>query len=133
MARMSGDDPKVQSSTASTTGWTSFGCFRRFTLNRSRDRFESTCAGDANKQYKPGKADFTVSGEFVLDDSNTEIIDAAEGTTSVWLKFIPNDTVSDWNWIGQFWVDYTIEAPYDGIVTGTLEAAADGDVAFSTT
>lgn len=134
MARMSGEDLKVQINTGTTsTTWTSFGCFRRFSLNARRDRFESTCAGDANKQYKPGKRDFTVSGEFVFDDSNEEVFDAAEGTSAVSLRFIPNDTVTNHNWTGDFWVDYTIDAPYDGIVTGTMEAVADGDVTRSTT
>lgn len=132
MARMSGEDLKVEITT-NGTNFTSFGCFRSFQLNRRRDRFESTCAGDSNKQYKPGKADFTVSGTFVFDDSNEEVFDAAEGTSAVTLRFIPNDTVTNHNWKGSFWVDYTIDAPYDGIVTGTMEAAADGDVTRSTT
>lgn len=132
MARMSGEDLKVEITTNGTS-YSSFGCFRRFSLNRRKDRFESTCAGDTNKQYKPGKADFTVSGEFVFDDSNEEIFDAAEGTSAVSLRFIPNDTVTNHNWTGAFWVDYTIDAPYDGIVTGTMEAVADGNVTRSTT
>lgn len=132
MARMSGEDLKVEISTNGTS-FTSFGCFRSFQLNRRKDRFESTCAGDSNKQYKPGKPDFTVSGTFVFDDSNEEVFDAAEGTSAVTLRFIPNDTVTNHNWKGSFWVDYTIDAPYDGIVTGTMEAAADGNVTRSTT
>lgn len=132
MARMSGEDLKVEITTNGTS-YSSFGYFRRFSLNARRDRFESTCAGDSNKQYKPGKRDFTVSGEFVFDDSNEEIFDAAEGTSAVSLRFIPNDTVTNHNWTGAFWVDYTIDAPYDGIVTGTMEAVADGNVTRSTT
>lgn len=132
MARMSGEDLAVQIST-NGTNFTSFGCFRRFSINARRDRFDSTCAGDDNKQYKPGKRDFTVSGEFVFDDSNEEIFDAAEGTSAVTLRFIPNDTITNHNWTGSFWVDYTLDAAYDGIVTGTLEAVADGNVTRSTT
>lgn len=132
MARMSGEDLAVQIST-NGTNFTSFGCFRRFSINARRDRFDSTCAGDDNKQYKPGKRDFTVSGEFVFDDSNEGIFDAAEGTSAVTLRFIPNDTITNHNWTGSFWVDYTLDAAYDGIVTGTLEAVADGDVTRSTT
>ena len=132
MARMSGDDLKVETSTNGTS-WTTFGCFRNFQINRRRDRFESTCAGDTNKQYKPGKPDFTVSGTFVFDDANEEVFEAAEGTSAVTLRFIPNDTVTNANWSGSFWVDYTIDAPYDGIVTGSMEAAADGNVTRSTT
>lgn len=132
MARMSGEDLKVEITNDGTT-YATFGCFRSFQLNARRDRFESTCAGDANKQYKPGKRDFTVSGTFVFDDSNTEVFSAAEGTSAVTLRFIPNDTVTNANWKGSFWVDYTIDAAYDGIVTGTMEASADGNVTRSTT
>jgi hypothetical protein len=132
MARMSGEDLAVQIST-NGTAFTSFGCFRRFNLNRRKDKFESTCAGDTNKQYKPGKADITVSGEFVYDDANVSVFRAAEGTSAVTLRFIPNDTVTNHNWTGSFWVDYTLDAPYDGIVTGQMEASADGNVTRATT
>lgn len=132
MARMSGEDLKVEISTDGTT-FSSLGCFRRFSINARRDRFESTCAGDSNKQYKPGKRDFTVSGEFVFDDANIAVFTAAESTSAQALRFIPNDTVTNHNWEGSFWVDYTLDAAYDGIVTGTMEAVADGDVTRSTT
>lgn len=132
MARMSGADLAVQISTNGTT-FTTFGCFRRFSLNNTKDMYDSTCAADANKTYKPGKPDFSVTGEFVFDDANEEVFDAAEGTSAVTLRFIPNDTVTNHNWTGTFWVDYTIDAPYDGIVTGTLNARADGAVTRSTT
>jgi predicted secreted protein len=132
MARMSGADLAVQVSTDGTT-FTSFGCFRRFSLNRRKDRYDATCASDVNKTYKPGKPDFTVSGEFVFDDASLDVFTAAEGTSPVTLRFIPNDTVTNANWKGSFWVDYTLDAPYDGIVTGTVELAADGAVTRSTT
>ena len=132
MARMSGEDLAVQQTTNGTT-WTSFGCFRRFSINATRDFYEATCASDTNKTYKPGKRDFSVNGEFVYDDSQLSIFSAAEGTSAVTLRFIPNDTVTNHNWSGSFWVSYTVDAPYDGIVTGTLEARADGAVTRSTT
>lgn len=132
MARMSGADLAVQISTNGTT-YTSLGCFRRFSLNARKDMYESTCASDANKTYKPGKADFQVSGDFVYDDSSLGVFTSAEGTSAVTLRFIPNDTVTNHNWTGTFWVDYTIDAPYDGIVTGTFEARADGAVTRATT
>jgi predicted secreted protein len=132
MARMSGADLAVQISTNGTV-FSSLGCFRRFNLNARKDMYDSTCAADTNKTYKPGKADFSVSGEFVFDDSSVAVFTAAESTSAVTLRFIPNDTVTNANWTGTFWVDYTIDAPYDGIVTGTMEARADGAVTRSTT
>jgi len=132
MARMSGEDLTVEISTNGTT-WTDMGCFRRFSINAQRDMFESTCAGDTNKTYKPGKRDFTITGEFVYDDANLAVYTAAEATTAQYLRFIPNDTVTNHNWSGQFWTDYTVDAPYDGIVTGTLTARADGTVTRATT
>ena len=132
MGRMSGEDLAVQQSTNGTT-WTSFGCFRRFSINAQADMYEATCAADVNKVWKRGKRDFTVNGEFVFDDANVAVFSAAEGTSAVTLRFIPNDTVTDHNWKGSFWVSYTLDAPYDGIVTGTMEARADGSVTRSTT
>jgi len=132
MARMSGADLAVQISTDGTT-FTSLGCFRRFNLNATKDMYDSTCASDANKTYKPGKSDFAVNGEFVFDDAAIGVFTAAEGTSAVTLRFIPNDTVTNANWKGSFWVDYTLDAPYDGIVTGTINARADGAVTRSTT
>jgi len=132
MARMSGADLAVQISTNGTT-FTTFGCFRRFNINAAKDMFDATCAADTNKTYKPGKPDFSVTGEFVFDDANEEAYDAADGTSAVTLRFIPNDTVTNYNWTGTFWVDYTVDAPYDGIVTGTMTARADGSVTRSTT
>jgi hypothetical protein len=132
MARMSGADLAVQISTDGTT-FTSLGCFRRFNLNSRKDMYDATCASDANKTYKPGKRDFSVSGEFVYDDSALGVFTAAEGTAAVTLRFIPNDTVTNHNWTGTFWTDFTVDAPYDGIVTGTLEARADGAVTRATT
>lgn len=132
MARMSGEDLTVESSTNGTT-WTDFGCFRRFSINATRAMYDATCGADANLTYKPGKRDFSVTGEFVFDDSNVAIFSAAEGTSAVTLRFVPNDTVTNHNWSGSFWVDYTLDAPYDGIVTGTMNARADGTVTRSTT
>jgi len=132
MARMSGADLAVQISTNGTT-FTSLGCFRRFNLNATKDMYDATCASDANKTYKPGKPDFSVTGEFVFDDSAIGVFTAAEGTSAVTLRFIPNDTVTNANWTGTFWVDYTLDAPYDNIVTGQMTARADGAVTRSTT
>lgn len=132
MARMSGADLAVEVSTNGTT-WTSFGCFRSFNLNARKDRIDATCASDTNKTYKLGKPDFTVSGQFVFDDSNVAVFTAAEGTSAVTLRACPNKTVSGHNWKGSFWVDYTIESSYDGMVLGTIELAADGAVTRTTT
>jgi hypothetical protein len=132
MARMSGADLAVQISTNGTV-FTSLGCFRRFSINRRKDMYDSTCASDTNKTYKPGKPDFSVNGEFVFDDASSDLFAAAEGTTAVTLRLLPNDTVSNYNWTGSFHLDYTVDAPYDGIVTGTFEARADGAITRSTT
>ncbi len=132
MATMSGADLTVEQSTNGTS-WSSFGKMRRFNINSTRDMYEATAASDSNKTYKPGKRDFSVTGEFVYDDANVSIFSAAEGTSAVTLRFIPNDTVTNHNWSGSFWVSYTIDAPYDGMVTGTFEARADGTVTRATT
>jgi len=132
MATMSGADLAVEQTTNGTT-WTSLGKLRRFSINSQRDMFEATAASDTNKTYKPGKRDFAVTGEFVHDDTALSIYSAAEGTSAVTLRFIPNKTVSGHNWNGTFWVSFSLDAPYDGMVTGSFEARADGAVTRATT
>ena len=132
MATMSGADLAVESSTNGTT-WTAWGKMRRFAINANRDMYEATVASDANKTYKAGKRDFSVSGDFVHDDADLSIYSASEGTSAVTLRFIPNKTVSGHNWKGSFWVSFSIDAPYNEMVTGSFEARADGSITRATT
>lgn len=132
MARHSGSKCAVEISHDSGTNWEAFGCFRDFTINTTRERFDATCGGDENKVYVTGKKDFTGSGTFVFDDTNEEVFDAVDIDTPVLLRLYPNkSTLPLFRWQGLFYVDTTLTVGNDTI-TGSVNFAAADTITKST-
>jgi hypothetical protein len=133
MARRSGSELALLYSATEGGGYASFGCFTQLSPNQSRERFDVTCGGDANKQYVPGKKDFTVSGSFMFDDANTALWDAADATTPQFYRIHPDLTnLPNWYWQGSFYIDASLDIPVAGAITGSVNMSAAGDITLNT-
>lgn len=131
MARRSGANVAVQTSADGVSGWTSLGCFRGFTINKTRERFDATCGGDTNKQYVVGKDDFTGTAEFVWDDADDGVFDAADETDPIYLRLIPDLTNAPTKYYqGQFYLDMSLNVGNDTI-TGSVNLSAAGDITWN--
>lgn len=129
MARHSGENLALHYSATEGGAYASFGCFTQLSTNQARERFEATCGGDANKRYVLGKKDFTVSGNFVFDDTNEALWDAADLSTSQYYRVYPNLTdLPNWYWQGAFFVDASLEIAVAAVISGSCNLAADGDI-----
>lgn len=129
MARHSGDDLALQVSTTDGGPYDSMGCFTQLAVNATRDRFEVTCGGDANKTYVLGKKDFTVTGTMVWDDTNDEVWEAADSDTPLFYNIVPDLTDNPgWNWRGQFYIDVSMDIPVAGAITSGVNLAASGSI-----
>lgn len=132
MARHSGANLALHYSATEGGAYASLGCFTQLSLNQSRERFDVTCGGDANKVYVLGKKDFTISGNFVFDDANTALWDAADATTPQFYRVYPNFAdLSTWYWQGSMYLDASLDIPVAGGVTGGVNLAAAGDVTLN--
>jgi hypothetical protein len=129
VARHSGDDLALQVASAEGGPYASMGCFTQLAVNATRDRFEVTCGGDANKTYVLGKKDFTVTGTMVWDDTNDEVWEAADSDTPLYYRVIPDLTDNpSWYWQGQFYIDVSMDIPVAGAVTSGVNLAAAGSI-----
>lgn len=133
MARHSGDDLALLSASVVGGPYTSIGCFTQLSANQTRDRFEVTCGGDANKTYVLGKKDFTVTGTMIFDDTNTAIWDAADSDTPLFYRLHPDLTdLPNFYWQGAFYLDASIDIPVAGAITQAINLAASGDITLTT-
>jgi hypothetical protein len=129
VARHSGDDLSLQVADVEAGPYASMGCFTQLAVNATRDRFEVTCGGDANKTYVLGKKDFTVTGTMVWDDTNDEVWEAADSDTPLFYRVIPDLTDNPgWYWQGQFYIDVSMDIPVAGAITSGVNLAASGSV-----
>lgn len=129
MARIAGDNLALLSSATEGGTYASLGCFTQLSANLARDRFETTCGGDANKTYVLGKKDFTVTGTMMFDTDNDEVWEAADSDTPLWYRLHPSLTVAPtFYWQGQFYLDASIDIPVAGPVTSAVNLAAAGSV-----
>jgi hypothetical protein len=133
MARHSGENLALHFSATEGGAYASFGCFTQLSTQQARERFESTCGGDANKRYVLGKPDFTVTGNFVWDDTNDAMWEAADASTSQYYRVYPNfSDLPTWYWQGPFFVDASLDIPVAGVISGSINLAADGDIVRNT-
>jgi hypothetical protein len=133
VARHAGDDLAILSSAVEGGPYTSIGCFTQASANQTRDRFEVTCGGDANKTYVLGKKDFTVTGTMIFDDTNNAIWDAADTDTPLFYRVHPDlADLPNYYWQGQFYIDASIDIPVNGPITQSINMAASGDITHVT-
>lgn len=131
--RRSGENIAIQVADLLAGPYTNLACFTNIDISQARDRFEVTCGGDANKTYVQGKKDFTGTAAFVWDDPNTEIFDAADSPTPKFYRIFPDKVnLPNDRWEGQLFLDLSITMPVGGAITGTLNFAAAGNVAYTT-
>ncbi len=129
MARHSGANLALQSSTTLGGSYTSVGCFTQLAANQARDRFEVTCGGDANKVYVLGKKDFTITGTMVFDDTNSAVWTAADSDTPLFYKLFPDLVVTaGFYWQGQMYLDASIDIPVAGAITSAVNLVAAASV-----
>jgi hypothetical protein len=134
VARISGANQAITYSSTQLGTYSSLGCFNQISVNRTRDRFESTCGGDTNKTYVLGKKDFSGTATAVFDTDSDAIWTAADSATPLFYKVYPDLTnYSSVLFNGQMYIDASMDIPLAGIVTVGVNFAAAGDVAYSTT
>lgn len=133
MARHSGENLALLYSATEGGAYASFGCFTQLSPNQARERFDATCGGDANKVYVLGKKDFTVSGNFVFDDTNTALWDAADASTPQFYRVHPNLVdLPNWYWQGSMYVDASLDIPVGGVISGAANLSAAADITLNT-
>lgn len=129
MAKREGGNLALLSATTLNGVYSSIGCFTQLAVNQTRDRYEVTCGGDTNKTYLLGKKDFSGTGSFVFDDTNSTIWDAADSSTARYYKLYPDlANVPSFYWGGQMFLDASIDIPVAGAITGTVNLAAAGSI-----
>lgn len=129
--RRSGDFVAVQTSADGVTGWTNLGCFQGFQINKTRQRYDATCGGDANKVYTIGKPDFTGTATFVWDDADDGVFDAADATDPIYLRLIPDLTNAPTKYYqGQFYLDLSLTVGA-ATITGTVNITAAGSITWN--
>lgn len=131
MARIHGKNGQFQM--AGTTGGSPsshvvVGDIRAFTIDMSKDKVDVTAFGDTNKQRVLGLPDFTgtFSG-FWNSASSPALFDVILGSTAVGLKLIPNTVEPTYYFLGDAYLDGSLNVDSNGAVTvdGTWVAASN--------
>jgi hypothetical protein len=110
--------------------WIPLGCFSDGNISKTRDKFESTCGLDANKQYVKGKPDFSGSSTYVWDSASDDIIDAVDSDDPILARIYPNKPKEPTKYFeGLINIDMTMAFGKD-VVKGTINISAAGDIAW---
>lgn len=112
----------------SPSSHTVVGDIRAFTIDMSKDKVNVTAFGDTNKQRVLGLPDFTgtFSG-FWNSVTSPTLFDVILGSVAVGLKLIPNTAEPTYYFLGDAYLDGSLNVDSNGAVTvdGTWVAASN--------
>ena len=129
-ARLTGVNVAIHISPAGTgLDFVSFGAIQSANIDNSKALFDATAGGDANVVELAGKQKFTVSGTYVMEHDNVQILAAAEGSTTKLLRIymdLANHPTKYWQ--GLFNVMGGVNLSVTAAVTGPLNLSAAGSI-----
>ena len=135
MATYTGENGKVEVTSADTGGTLTVAEVRSWTVEHTKDVVEDTVMGDAARTYKPGLHSFTGSMEVVYDDGHTSSSNAfnpaQDGALSV--EFWPSTSGGE-KFTGSVIVtSVSRTASYDDLVSATVNFQGTGALSTAST
>lgn len=82
---------------------------KEWSLEKSTDKIEVTCMGDANKTYVMGLPDLKGSFSGYWDAADDQLFTAAEATSAVNMYIYPNSGTATKYWYGTAFVDASVK------------------------
>lgn len=126
MAKYSGRKGVVYLSTSGTGNATAVIGLTSWSLDKSTDKIETTCFGDANKTYVQGLPD--VKGSFAgsWDDLETKLAAAAASSDGCKLYLYPSSDKTAAYHYGPAWLDFSMNVDVNGAVKVSANFSANG-------